>query len=482
MNPDLIISAVNIFLTYMYIGNIHAGEASRPLGLAIDYQGYYNFLDSSGTMHYNLPSELIYLQYDLESVYCQSTGSTYNFHIVPAHDGDMPNASTFTMSISGSTTTFSSGAYYDWYVYFPDNENSPQYVDTISISSSGVPNVFYSSGLDGRTWVGNGSIVTNSTDLNGAGFPTTLYLPIDPDATYTYDDVVNNVILPAIDIKFPDLNITASDFVQETDLLATETETETGSCCGCDCTTIYVNADGSLTLSNEISGDYALTIDNNAELSLNVNAAAGAFGAGAIVIDPEAEINITAGAGAFGAGAFGAGAIVSPNVDVSGGTLEVGDISGEINVSEISGELSLQASEVSVSGSVEFSGDLNLTGGDINVDQSGSTVTNNYYYQQDPSEPGQEPFTLDYDEILSEGELESILNQETYSLSLETISFTDGYQIDVPELSSVPSEVVGTASSLIDYGANVISDTGLMSIYAPLSIFSIICYILRGCK
>lgn len=323
-------------------------------------------------------------------------------------------------------------------------------------------------------YVDNTAFTTMQTIKNNN--PSAVYLPISGQNA-SYDDLrddianyFNDLILSETD-ENGETVYTADDTLAVNDVpgwdyvlnptesqTETETETETGgNGCNCDCTTIYVNADGSLILQNEISGDYALTIDNDADLSLNVNAAAGAFGAGAVVIDPNANINLNAGA--FAAGAFGAGAIVSPDVDVS----------GEVNVSEVSISGGVSASEISISG------------GDINIDQSGSTITNNYY-QQDPTEPGTQPFSIDYNEILSEGELESILNQETYSLFLETVSFTDGYQIDVPELSTVPAEVVGTASSLIDYGANVISDTGLMSIYAPLSIFSIICYILRGCK
>ncbi|MBR1528316.1 MAG: hypothetical protein IJ642_06050 [Oscillospiraceae bacterium] len=286
---------------------------------------------------------------------------------------------------------------------------------------------------------------------------------IDPDALPDWNDL---------------LGITESETESESEIASDSGGS--GSGCDCSCTTIYVNADGSLTLQNEITGDYNLTIDNNADLSLAVSAAAGAFGAGAVVIDPEANINLNAGA--FGAGAFGAGAIANADVTVSG-ELSVDNISGEINVSEISGEVSLNASEISFGGSLEFSGDMNLNGGDINIDQSGGTITNNYYYSgiQDPSEPEQKPFTIDYDEILSEGELESILTQETYYIP-ELVTETE-YLMEVPSLPSVPdlpAEVTQLSGLVAQESVDFISDVGLTPVYAPLAIFSIVCFLLRG--
>lgn len=273
--------------------------------------------------------------------------------------------------------------------------------------------------------------VTNMRFPNGSlpestGGNTVIPLTVDPTETYNETDLLNVIESDLIECselsseQVVEIMINLYEVVQdETESESEpETETETSSCCSCACgdTTIYVNADGSLTLQNDVSGNFDLAINNDADLALNVNAAAGAFGAGAIVVDPDAEINITAGAGAFGAGAFGAGAIVAPNVDVNG-SLDVGDISGEVN---------LNASDVS----------FELSAGDVNIDQSGATnnntynttnnTTNNYYGTTEPLE-------IDYDEILSEDELESILSQETYEIpEIESISET--ILIDVEDL------------------------------------------------
>lgn len=280
--------------------------------------------------------------------------------------------------------------------------------------------------------------VTNMKLPNGnlpesTGGNTVIPLTVDPTETYNETDLLNIIESDLIECselsseQVVEIMINLYEIVQdETESESepeTETETDTSSCCSCACgdTTIYVNADGSLTLQNDVSGNFDLAINNDADLALNVNAAAGAFGAGAVVVDPDAEVNITAGAGAFGAGAFGAGAIVAPNVDING-SVDIGDISGEVN---------LNVSDVN----------FDLSAGDVNIDQSGATnnntynnTTNNYYYgTTESAEDPVEPFTIDYDEILGESELESILNQETYEIpEIESISET--ILIDIEDL------------------------------------------------
>lgn len=91
---------------------------------------------------------------------------------------------------------------------------------------------------------------------------------------------------------------------------------------------------------------------------------------------------------------------------------------------------------------------------------------------------------IDYDEILSEGELESILNQETYELlPIETSDFTDIEIVETlpGQIQNLPVELVTTSNSVVDYGSQVVSELGLTPVYAPLLVFSLVCYILRGC-
>lgn len=96
----------------------------------------------------------------------------------------------------------------------------------------------------------------------------------------------------------------------------------------------------------------------------------------------------------------------------------------------------------------------------------------------------EQPFTIDYNEILSEGEFESILNAETFELiPIETDDFEDLQIIEMlpGKIQNLPVELVATSNSIVNYGSQVVSELGLTPIYAPLLVFSLICYILRGC-
>lgn len=292
----------------------------------------------------------------------------------------------------------------------------------------------------------------------------TVQIPEIYDKNVSYNDILILLVDKANELAEQESvseTFTIDDFPswEEQQGITEETEIDS-SCCGCGDTIIYVNADGTVTISNSISGDYTLNIDNNADLSVQIQALAGAFGAGAIVIDPEAELNVTAGAGAFGAGAFGAGAIVSPNVDING-SVEVGDVSGEVN---------LNVSDI----------DLEISGGDVNIDQSGSTITNNYttnnyYGTTEPVEPEQ-PFTIDYNEILSEGELESILDY--------TNDWNDYPLQPVSDSVLLPSNydlltVVPDFTAYCDTMSQVITDSGLMPVLPPVLAISFILNILQ---
>lgn len=326
-------------------------------------------------------------------------------------------------------------------------------------------------GLGGRTTIGNLSdIHLTSNSTVASAFSNAVYVPSPADGNLSYNDFLVEVVEWASE-NYPEETITIDDLPSWEELASEETETETGgNCCDCNCNTIYVNADGSLILQNDISGDFDLSVNNEADLSLNINAAAGAFGAGAIVIDPDAEISITAGAGAFGAGAFGAGAIVSPDVSIS----------GDLSVGDISGEVSLQVSEVS----------FEISGGNVTIDQSGATnnntynTTNNYYY--DPSEPvgpEQESFSIDYNEILSEDELESILTQESYEVS-EIESITETVIIDIEDLvvegDTEYKELMGFVPDAMAVSMDLLSSLDVSAPLTSAAIISCIWRIIKG--
>ena len=314
-------------------------------------------------------------------------------------------------------------------------------------------------------WAGAVSDVSFTT-MQDVSSNANVYLPVSGQSL-SYNDMrrelanyANDIILSETDtngetVYSTDDTISVQDLPDWQTAIGGETESESNSGC-CNCTTIYVNADGSLTLQNDISDNFDLSINNEADLSLSVTAAAGAFGAGAVVIDPDAVVNITAGAGSFGAGAFGAGAIVSPDVSVSG-NLDIGDISGEMN---------LQVSEVN----------FDISGGDVNIDQSGATnnntynTTNNYYY--DPSEPEpEEPFTIDYGDILSEDELTSILSDETYMLAEVD---TDVSQLSLQSAPSaqLPEKVIEVSQMSVSAGLDLFSQWGILTPFVSVAVFS----------
>lgn len=285
-----------------------------------------------------------------------------------------------------------------------------------------------------------------------------IYIPIDPTETYNPQTIYEpiEIFVSEWNESNPSDTINPNDIptwdeLEETD--PTEPTEETGGCCGCNCTTIYVNADGTVTVSNDISGDYTLNIDNNADINLQLTAAAGAFGAGAIVIDPDANINLAAGA--FGAGAFGAGAIVDPDINISG-SVSVGDISGSVSVG---------ASEINI----------DVSGGDINIDQSGGTNTNNYntynYYYGSTEDP-QEPFSIDYDEVLGEDELESILSDETYYLAEIDTNISQLALQSAPVTSYLPEKVVEAGQMSLAVGLDMFSEMGILSPFVSIAVFS----------
>lgn len=474
-----VIEAINLFFDYMYSGNLAVGEVGKPPGTWFSATGWY----------YSGYGERHYMSINING----NNGGEVAYagdHIHIFTNPSVADLGSFEVTYWNGWAQLRSGNNFDFTAVLPDGTNQNidvltfgMNVDTQQDSWWINDNITALPGAGGGGFIGMKNddssfpIISNARSMSDLG-RSTIYVPIDGATQYTYDDAMN-IILPALQVQFPDL--TVNDFKTEYDIVygesETETETETGGCCGCDCTTIYVNADGSLTLNNDITGNMPINIDNNADLSLSVNAAAGAFGAGAIVVDPDANINLDAGA--FGAGAFGAGAIVNPNVSVSG-NVDVGDISGEVNVN---------ASEITISG------------GDVNIDQSGATnnntynnTYNNYYYgSTEPVEPEQ-PFTIDYDEIISEGEMESILTQETYDIPEYETEFFKQREAErrgakqketdfFDDVEEIPTELTGAPDFVVDSvktGWNMLQDWGVSSFFVGCATVCAIWKVIHG--
>lgn len=101
----------------------------------------------------------------------------------------------------------------------------------------------------------------------------------------------------------------------------------------------------------------------------------------------------------------------------------------------------------------------------------------------DATEPETQPFSLDYNEILSEGELESILNQETYTIiDLPTETQEDFEIVQIPQIQALPENITESSPVIINYASKIFTDFGFTPIYLPLAIFTLFVYILRGGK
>lgn len=176
------------------------------------------------------------------------------------------------------------------------------------------------------------------------------------------------------------------------------------------------------------TGDCCCNITVNASGDVDINNSA------------DVDIDIYAGAGAFGAGAFGAGAIGYADVDVNG-SVDIGEISGEFDVS-----------------------------GELNIEQHGDTITNNYYYDSTES------YTIDYDEIMSPSEFYDIMDytNEWGTYPISPIEET----LYLPSSGSLLTVIPDTAGYCATV-AQIISDSGFSPLLAPILVISFFLEILQ---
>lgn len=106
---------------------------------------------------------------------------------------------------------------------------------------------------------------------------------------------------------------------------------------------------------------------------------------------------------------------------------------------------------------------------------------------QEPTEPPCCPdFTLNYDEILSEQELESILNQETYDIPELDTDFSgmtlpsDTYQEET--LDDELGQIVGFFPDAVATGFDLLSAYGILNILVNVAIIATLWKLIRGDK
>lgn len=427
MNPQTIWTAINVFMAYMYDGNLSAGESGRALGNAISFEGFYTCAYGESGVVY--PCSVI--------SYGESEDYFGNFQYDSLFSHGYVEVGATSLSFRPSSTQIAiyssrSGLAFDQFDIFGQPRNSRYTTDRAFFYLTYVPHLGNASSvpsnssrdlncIGGVNSLRDASLVTNNVDFLSSGYNQSdfVFLHVSPDETYPYDDFVE--ILESDIDAHPEWGLDPEDIPSFEDVAGIEaepSESESDSCCsGCQVT---VDAQGNVYIDGV-----------------------------------QVDLTLNAQAGAFGAGAFGAGAI------------------GQVNVN----------GDIDINGGI--SGDLNLNGGDISIDQSGSSITNNYYYYNSSGEPVEpsgetQPFTIDYDEILSESELESILNQGNYDIeTIPQITYEGLYFPEKPIEPYLPIAVQSTPD-LINAFAGIVSDTGLMPVYFPLGIFSVICYCLRG--
>lgn len=423
MDPFLIMDSINFFFTYCYTGALTAHAPGKALGEYFSSNGYYYPYGGGMT-----PLTVTYYGYDIDAeLDIVLSGSVkYEFK----SDSDQNNGRTYldrldTTLFNSPVVGFVSPNLFNFYFSRYD-ESSDQYIQffkypTIYYSLNSVPKYgrSYLGGSAGNIFGGVPSLPESNTVSTKRlnGVSTTEYVYIPIDPSENYSYEEMYNIIESVAEDYPDV-IDLDMLISFEDAAGIETEATEEGCCtgGCNVT---VDAEGNVYIDGV-----------------------------------QVDLTLIAQAGAFGAGAFGAGAI------------------GQVNIN----------GDIDISGGI--SGDLNLNGGDVSIDQSGSTITNNYYYynSSDPVEPSEEipPFTIDYDEILSEGELESILNQGDYEIeTFPSENYEDLYLPEKPSEPLLPVEIQMTPE-LLNIFTDIISDTGMMPIYFPMGIFSILCYCLRG--
>lgn len=302
----------------------------------------------------------------------------------------------------------------------------------------------------------NASVTGTNVQNISRYYPNSPYLP-DLTGDLSYNDAVP-IVLDWVNDNLDDgePQLTPDDVLQWEDIAPTEDPTEPE-------TEIETDQYGNIIINNYDTLNIDNTISGNADIALNGE------------VNVSGEVNVNAAGGAFGAGAFAAGAFGYADIDLNLDGDFALNLDGSLDVAEIS-----------------LNGDTVTYNQNYTVD-SGGTVTNNNitnnYYQYViesgsveeipfPSYPAID-FTLDYDEILSEREFYDILSTETYYIEpLETGVFSLELAT-VPPMEDLPEQLTLVSGAVISEGADLLNDFGLSSVYTPLAIFTIVCYILK---
>lgn len=226
--------------------------------------------------------------------------------------------------------------------------------------------------------------------------------------------------------------------------------------------------------TTDVNGSIVINNYDNTVFNANMDVSGDAS------VSVSGSVDVNANAGAFGAGAFAAGAFGYADIDVN--------LDGEFNLN-LDGTLDIH--EINLNGDATTTN--NLTNGDItynnNINGGDITYNNTYNYNytlesgaiiEMPTYPMPEiDYTIDYDEIISEGELESILSAETYSLeTLDNSLLTMDNDVSLPP-AKFDERAVSLAVDTVNAGTSLLQSWGMWGTLVACAVVTVLIAILK---
>lgn len=432
------------FLSDLF-GSELTGDTEIAMPVIVSGIGSIRWVDSTG--YISTQTGTFFLSNKLSAG--QSLFSAGGLDIVvidnPNYSGGTVLPTTLTAYTSGDyhySLSPSNVFYYDYVIDGSTRNNQSSRLYAYS-SSVNVPAYSYASSSSLQKF---GFRVVNASFSNSASDKNALYNLRNAGQLVTPNSLPQTVV-NVVNERFPDDTISVED-IPTFDEWQEQPTTEQPT----DPTEPATDGNGNIIINNYDNTTFNADVDISGNADIDVNGA----------------VDITAEAGAFGAGAFGAGAFGYADIDLNLDGDFALNLDGSLDVAEIT---------------------LNGNATSYTVDSGATlTVTNNNFVIESgasielPSYPAID-FTLDYDEILSEKELETILSQGDYEI--ETVAQNEVLSLELetfPEIAPIPEKVLSVSATTLQQSNDFLEDIGLSAIYAPLSVVLIACFILRGGK
>lgn len=217
MPLNAVINAVDLFLDYMYSGNVGVGEVGKPPGTWFSATGWYY----SGYGHKH------YMSINING----NDGGTVDYagdHIHIFTNPAVADLGSFDVTYWNGWAQLRSGNNFDFTAVLPNGTNQDVDVLTFALNLDTQQDTWWINdnitampGGGGGAFIGMKNddssfpVMTNSRNLSDLG-RSVIYVPIDGNTQYTYDDAMN-IVLPALQVQFP--NLTVNDFKSESEII-----------------------------------------------------------------------------------------------------------------------------------------------------------------------------------------------------------------------------------------------------------------------